>query len=258
MKKKIYYNNLEDELCYENVKHVVIDENYKYLKKNWLYKFFSAIYYRLIIFPIAFVYSKLICKVKIVNKKCLKKFKHKPLFIFANHTHNILDAFNPSMVFKSQKPYILVNSANLNIPILKGSTKMLGAVPVPDTLSATKNFMEYMEILINKKRKIIIYPEAHVWQYYTKIRPFKSTSFKYPVKFNTPVFCITTTYQKTKNPHKCKIVLYIDGPFEINHDLSKKEQQEDLRNRVYNQMCERAKNSNYEKFEYIQRSNTND
>ena len=117
-----------------------------------------------------------------------------------------------------------------------------------------KNFLETIAQRIEKKSSITIYPEAHIWPYYTKIRPFKSVSFKYPVKYDAPAFCITNTYQSYgKKKRKIKIISYIDGPFWINKTLTPKEQQEDLRNRVYQAMVERSQNSNIEYIEYRKR-----
>ena len=106
---------------------------------------------------------------------------------------------------------------------------------------------------IEKGYSITIYPEAHIWPYYTGIRNFKSVSFKYPVQLNVPSFCMTNTYQSYgKNKKRVKIVTYIDGPFFPDENLkTMKEKQEDLRNRIYQQMCERSKNSNVEVIKYI-------
>lgn len=80
-------------------------------------------------------------------------------------------------------------------------------------------------------------------------------SFKYPVEQNVPVFSLTNTYVKDENKKdKVKIVSYIDGPFFVNKDLTKKEQQRDLRNRVYECMVERSKNSNIEYIKYVKKS----
>ncbi len=127
---------------------------------------------------------------------------------------------------------------------------MLGAIPTPDTKNATKNFLNQVEKRIKNKASVTIYPEAHIWPYYTKIRNFKVVSFKYPVELNTDVFCLTNTYHKKKNG-RIQIISYIDGPFTINNNLTKKEAQQDFRDRVYKQMVERSKNSDYEKILYI-------
>ena len=64
---------------------------------------------------------------------------------------------------------------------------------------------------------------------------------------------MTNTYQKRKNG-KVKIVTYIDGPFFWDNSLSKKDQKADLRNKVYNTMVERSKNSNFEYIKYVKKT----
>ena len=65
---------------------------------------------------------------------------------------------------------------------------------------------------------------------------------------------MTNTYQKYgKNNDKIKIVTYIDGPFFPNRDLAPKQMQEDLRNRVFECMTNRSKNSNIEYIKYIKK-----
>ena len=63
------------------------------------------------------------------------------------------------------------------------------------------------------------------------------------------------TYQKCgKNGDKVQMISYIDGPFFADERCgSIKEQKEDLRNRVYEKMLERSKNSNIEVIEYIKK-----
>ena len=134
---------------------------------------------------------------------------------------------------------------------------MLGAIPIPGNKEATKSFLDIIEKRIKQGYSITIYPEAHIWPYYTGIRNFKSVSFKYPIKLNTPVFCMTNTYQKYgRKKNKVQIVTYIDGPFFAEKEgLSMKEQQENLRNRIYENMVERSKNSNIEVIKYIKDEN---
>ena len=64
--------------------------------------------------------------------------------------------------------------------------------------------------------------------------------------------------KKVKNRKKPKIVIYVDGPFYPDRSLSEKEQQETLRNEIYNCMLERSKNSNFEYVKYVQKEITND
>ena len=255
-KQTYYYSSLDDEVSLETLEEIKIDENYKYIPTNPFVKFFSFIYYRFIIFPIAFLYCKFFKRIKYENKKILKKAKKTGYFIYGNHTHSISDAFSPSIITPTKKPYIIVNSKNLNLPIIKKSTKHLGALPLPNSITATKNFMKALEEKILAKHPIIIYPEAKIWPCFTGLTNFKIASFKYPVKFNVPCFTYTTTYQKTKK-NKCKMVIYVDGPFYPDTSLSIKEKEQDLYKKVYSKMKERTSLSNFETHNYIYRENTN-
>ena len=120
-----------------------------------------------------------------------------------------------------------------------------------------KNFINAIETHLNRKHPITIYPEAHIWPYYTKIRPFRDVSFRYPIQYKKPTFCMTNTYQSC-GKDKVRVVTYIDGPFFPNEKLSIQEQKKDLRNQVYNCMVERSKNSNIEVIEYRKKEENND
>ena len=72
-----------------------------------------------------------------------------------------------------------------------------------------------------------------------------------------PVYCFVNTYQSYgKNNDKVKLVTYIDGPFYADKNLSPKEAQEQLRNKVYETMCKRSENSNIEVIKYIKRDSS--
>ena len=100
--------------------------------------------------------------------------------------------------------------------------------------------------LLEQKHCVSIYPEAHLWPYYTGIRQFPETSFKFPVNENKPSFTITTTYQKRKHRKKPRVTLFVDGPFWPDKTLSKKERAKKLHDEIYNTMVERSKNSTYD------------
>lgn len=71
----------------------------------------------------------------------------------------------------------------------------MGALPIADTLHGIKELNRAMEHRLKDGNPIVIYPEAHVWEYYTGIRPFPVTSFKFAAKFGVPVFAMTVTYK---------------------------------------------------------------
>lgn len=251
----IYYDDeLNDEIIDFKITPIKIDENYTYIHKNPFYKFCSFFTYRILATPFAGLYFKLFKHTKYENKKILKQFKKGGYFIYANHTNQFSDGFSPTLICFPQKPYLITNADNVSIPFWGKFTRMWGALPLPDTINATKNFNKAIEHVLSKNSPVLIYPEAHLWPYYTKIRPFDNKSFRYPVNLNKPVFTFTTTYHKRKHSKKPKIIIYVDGPFYPDNSLDKKSTMQKLRDEVYQKMCERAKLSDYEYVTYIKRS----
>ena len=252
-KKIIYYEDeLNDEFSEAKITPRRIDENYKYFHKNPFWNFCSYLCQNFISMPIKYLYSKIKFRIKFIGKDKLKKYKKEGYFIYANHTQPFADTFIPSLANFPKRNFLIVNPENVSMKGMQTLVEMLGAIPIPGNKEAMKNFLLYINYRINKNNSITIYPEAHIWPYYTKIRPFKSVSFKYPVRLDKPSFCITNTYQK-RGKNKIKITSYIDGPFFKNTDLSPKDAQEDLRNRIYDKMVERSKNNNIEVIIYMKK-----
>ena len=248
-KRVIYYTDeLNDEFSGTSIEARKIDESYKY-SKNPIWDFCSFVVQNVLSMPIKIIYAKLKFNVKYIGKEKLKQCKNQGYFIYANHTQNFLDTFLPSLAVYTKRNFLIVNPENISLKGTGWLVEMLGAIPLPGTKNATKNFLKQMEKRIQKNSSITIYPEAHIWPYYTKIRNFRGTSFKYPIKLGVPCYSITNTYKLQKN--KIQIVSYIDGPFFPPKGLPEKEASENLRNQVYNCMVERSKNSNVKVIEYV-------
>ena len=253
MEKVIYYEDeLNDEFAGDSIKAIRIDGKYKYLRLGFFKKLTHIFWYRVVATPLAYLYLKIKFRHKIVNKSILKKVK-KGFFMYGNHTHNIADALIPSMISIPKDAYVIVHPNNVSIPYLGKITPSLGAVPLPDNMEATKNFMACLKYRAEKGNAICIYPEAHIWPYYTKIRPFKDFSFRYPIDYEKPVISFTNVYRKRKFSKNPRILTYLDGPFYPNLKISKKEAREELRNKVYESMVERSKLNNVEIIKYIKR-----
>nr|MCR5154277.1 hypothetical protein [Lachnospiraceae bacterium] len=250
-KKIIYYKDeLNDEFSEAVINAKTIDEDYDYvggfgrsLGRFFLYKCFAR--------PFAFIYLKLAFGHKIVGKRKLKAVKKGGYFIYANHTNPVPDAFIPSMVAFPKSVAVIVHPANVSMPVLGKITPCLGALPLPDTIGAAKNFSKAISHFYKKNFAIMIYPEAHIWPYYTKIRPFNEKSFGYPVSENAPVFCFTNTYQKRRFFKNPRMVTYINGPFYPKEEGTLRDKKLTLRNDVYNAMCAETVHNEVEKITYI-------
>jgi len=255
-RKTIYYRDeLNDEFSGVSRNTKVIDDKYKYLPKCWLWKACRFVVYRLVMTPFAHIYMKLKFGHKVIGKKSIKESRGKGIYVYGNHTLMAGDAFIPNIVCMPRDVYMLVHPDNISLPILGECVKMCGALPLPSTAGATRGFMSAIDTVISKGKVVQVYPEAHIWPYDTKTRPFKSVAFKYPVKSGAPVYAITNTYHKKKIGKTPKVITYVDGPFFADMTLPLKERQETLRDKVYEIMCSRAKTSTYEAIEYVKEEN---
>ena len=254
-KNVIYFNDeLNDEFSKAKIIPRKIDGRFKY-NKSAFWEFWSFLIQNVLSMPIKILYLKIKFNHKYIGTEKFKKYRKEGFFIYSNHTQAFSDTFTPSVAVYPKRNFLIVNPANISLKGTGWLVELLGAIPIPEGIEAYKNFLNRIKNRIEKGYSISIYPEAHIWPYYTKIRPFKDVSFKYPVQLNTPVFCITNTYQEEKNlknklNKKITMVSYIDGPFFPDNSLNKKEAQEKLRDEVYKKMCERSKNNNVEKIIY--------
>lgn len=246
MEKVIYYQDeLNDEFSEAVIEPIPIDENYRYLRDGFGGKFLHVFWFHIIAVPLATIYMKLWFGHKVVNGKKLKNYyrtqkkegKNPGFFLYGNHTHFMADALIPALISRPDDAHVIVHPNNVSMPFLGKINPYLGALPLPDTPQACKNFMKAIDKRVGEGRVIAIYPEAHIWPFYTDIRPFKELSFRYPVKYKMPVYCFTNTYQKRKWRKTPRIVTYVDGPF---YPVEGEEPKMSLRNQVYGQMKERS------------------
>ncbi len=250
--KVIYFQNeLEDEFSTAKISPRKIDADYDYLGGIFrkIGRFFL---YYLIAKPVAFLFMKIKYGHKIVNKQAMKKVSKTGFFLYGNHTNPIADALVPTLIAHPVGVHVIVHANNVSMPILGKLTPALGALPLPDDKAAAKNFNSAIETLIEKKNCIAIYPEAHIWPYYTGIRNYNDNSLRYPVKCGVPVFSFTNTYQKRRGKTP-RIVTYINGPFYPNESLAVRERRKDLHRQVIWSMKDNSKKNTVEMIKYVKK-----
>lgn len=244
--KTYRYHSFSDDFAETKNQDYKLPKDYKWLHNNPFYRLAAILFYPFVII-FALIYSKLILRIKIKNKSILKG--HKSYFIYSNHTLELGDVLNPFLI-NYHRPKILCSPANLGIPVIGKLLPLAGALPIPNGVHALIKFNSAVKHHA-KTHPIVIYPEAHLWPYYTKIRPFPKSAFSYPTETNSPVFTATTVYKKPKKPlWKPIIEIYLDGPFLPDSEKSKKQNAAYLHDQVSENMQSRAKNSNYEYIKY--------
>lgn len=248
-----YYRSFADDFIEAKDQGYPIPEGYKWVRSSLGARIASAVVY-----GAAAVFSSVYCRLclhmHIENARVLRQAKESGAFIFANHTQPLGDVFIPALAALPKRVYVVVSSANLSIPVIGKLLPYLGALPLPGNLQGMRAFGAAMEQRLAEKKYIVIYPEAHVWEYYTGIRPFPDTAFRYPTKFDKPAYAVTVTYQKRRFGKKPKMTVYVDGPFYPDKTLNSRDAARALHDTVYAAMQARSRASDcayirYEKTE---------
>ncbi len=248
--KTIWYSDpLNDDFAGTNIDTRAIPADYRFVDDRPLYRLAAAIVYEGIVRPLVTAFIRLRYRQRFVGREKLRS-REGGAFIFANHTMTAGDAFIPNMLDFRRKNYIVAGPDAVSIKGIGLLVKMLGAIPLASTTSGMAAFMAAIERRFREGATVTIYPEAHIWPYYTGIRPFRPTSFRYPARLGAPVYALTNVFHKKRFSRIPRVVSYVDGPFFPDPELPERQAAQDLRDRVLAQMLERAKLSDYEYIKY--------
>lgn len=241
--KYYYFDEQNDDFANNGIDTKPTPKDFQYLPKNIFYRIFKPIaYYFFLIF---FAIAVKAMGVSFVNKKVLKdrKDKSKGYFIYGNHTSWIPDTVSAAMAAFPKQCYTIANPDAISIPCAGTLVQMFGAMPTPSSIQNYKDLNKALVKLYDKGMPISIFPEAHIWPHYNKIRNFPSVSFAFPVSLDAPSFTKTMVYRQKPNG-KIKPVIIFDGPFYPDKSLNPRAAKEELRNRIYETMVRRVEENN--------------
>ena len=256
-----YYASEEDDPIktdeQEKKVEVGLPEGYEFIPKNPFVKLYSAMLFR--IFKLfGQYYERGYWQAKFYGREKLKKARGKGYVIYANHTNPFHDVFGPALA-ADRRIFTIISPVNLKIPGIGKVLPYIGGLPLGKTKEEKQAFNDAVDERLRQKKVLVIYPEAHVWPYATKIRKFPAgdRSFKYAVRNNLPIFTMTTTYHKRKDKKRGdlpRMDVYVDGPFWPDAKLSEEENRAKLAKEAYDSMVKYSKKSSYEYFQYRPKS----
>lgn len=251
MKTFYYTDELNDDFAGTDIDTKKITGEYRYLTKNPVRKAFAWFLYHIIVTPLVFLYNKIGHGERIVGREKLKPYKKTGFFLYGNHTRAAGDGYEPSLLAFPRKAYVIAGPDAVSIPGVRRLVQDLGVIPLPSDTASARNFHAALTELAQKGFPIAIYPEAHIWPYYTKIRPFPDGSFRYPAEFQKPLFTFTTTYQKRGFLPLQRATVYVDGPFFPDPSKNARENRAMLRAQAYETMVKRSEESTFARCRYV-------
>ena len=194
---RYYQDELHDGFANTNIVQEKINADYPYWRKNPFFLLFSFLLLYLVAIPVLNLLNFFWFRIRVLGRKRLRGIRG-GFVLYGNHTAHY-DSFIPqALLMPWRRTYIIANPDAVSIPFIKHLTKALGAWPLPNTVKGSMRFLDAISLALKKKRVIAVYPEAHIWPFYTGIRPFPPTSFQYASRNNVPAVPIVTTYRRPK------------------------------------------------------------
>lgn len=247
-KKTIYYTDPSHDFVGDG-ESTPLCRGYRYINDSPWARFGSTVLYRGIATPIAFLHNKLFLCERIVGREILPR--EGGYFLFLNHTETVGDAFTPSLAAFPRRVYVVVHPDNLSWGAVAELTPALGALPLPSDRCAAREFGAAIRRRLSEGGVIAVYPEAHVWPKCSFIRPFEDGAFDLARMFGAPVYTATRVYRKSALGYRT--VVYIDGPFEFDSSLGRREGRDRLCREVRDTMEKRSASGDVEVYRYERR-----
>lgn len=256
MRKKaervVYYRDaLRDDFAGTNIDTCRVGADFPFAH-GWLWNAVGTALYYVVAAPLVFLISWLYLGLKFENRRALRGLRRSGYFLYGNHTRN-LDAFLPAVAAFPKRAYIITGPDAVSLPLLRNVVMMLGAIPIPTEFSAMRKFLTAVTERFRQRHCVAVFPEAHVWPFYTGIRPFPDTSFGYPAKENAPSIVMVTTYRRRRGlfrfAKKPGMTVTFSDPIYPDPALPPRQAQKELRDRAHAFML--AVSSGRENVEYI-------
>ena len=261
-KKTIYYSDpVNDDFAATSLKPKPLPPDYPFAVTNPLWRIAEFILYRVIALPIIWLIARVGYGLRIRNRRALRKLRGKGFYLYGNHTQGMMDAYTPALICFPKYAHVAVGPQAVSSPALGLPVRLLGGIPVPDSVKGLRAFMKALSLRVGQKRVVTVYPEAHIWPWYTGIRPFSDACFTYPVRDGAPVAAFVTTYRKRRvfKDLPPRLTVTLSEPFYPNPELDPARARRQLRDAVYGFMCrEAARPDNYAYYEYVRRDGEED
>ena len=254
-KRVIYYRDaLNEDYAGTNIETQTVHADFPFIPDSLFFRVVGWIVYYLIAIPLVHLYCFVFAGYRIRNKKAVRSLRKSGFFLYANHTH-FTDAFLAPIIAFPKRAFVLVSPDTVSIKGIRTLVQMLGAIPIPQEHKAIPLFCSAVETRAMEGRCISIFPEAHMWNYCTFVRPFHAGSFRYPINYGKPTVAVAVTYQRRRFPliRQPKRTVFVSDPIYPDKTLSPKAAQRKLAEEVERFIREKSEQySDYKYYDYRQ------
>lgn len=176
------------------VKGRLIGATYRYRHSNVLWRLFSGFLY----YVVAPIPAWLVARyygLRIHNRRAIRESGG--CYLYGNHTHWV-DAILPYILAFPRRMRVVTGPTAVSVPVVRHLVALMGGVPLNTTVAGKTEFRAALTEAVRRGEAVAIFPEAHEWPYYNRIREFSPASFTYPVHDGSPVVGYVLTYRSRR------------------------------------------------------------
>lgn len=193
-----------------NKKTNIINFNFPFVFLSNLLKLFAI--------PLLMIINRAFHGLKIDGMKKLRKLKGKGAITVANHVHTLDSTFLSLGMFPRKMQFSSIKS-NFEIPVIRWIVRLLGGFPIPENMAGMLKFAKDIGRALDKGQLIHFYPEAALWPYHEKLRPFKNGAFRFAVQFNAPILPCVIVFKERKFRKPAAKLIILDAIFPLQKNI---------------------------------------
>lgn len=247
-----YTDELNDDFGEIGLSRPDLPSNYQYVHHNIFRSFFGRLLYFVVAKPILAIYC-FFHGIRVQGKENLKGLKKTGAYIYANHVSHT-DPFKFQVIASNTRRVNIIGFTDvLTIPVVRTLLRMSGYLPVPNKgdLNNLRRLNDAVGYYVNKKHQfLVVYPEMHIWPYYTKIRHFDPTTLLYPATHPAPIVPAVTVWKKRGGNKKPKQIVKFGKPIYPDATIDPNQNKDILFAQLYQAMDELSRSE--EQYSYIQ------
>ncbi|MGN0033085.1 MAG: lysophospholipid acyltransferase family protein [Candidatus Limimorpha sp.] len=244
--KEYRYHTLTDDVVQSKHQDYQMPDDYVYIRTAWRHRLAGNVIYRLFQ-AVGWVYLRCHLHTRFYGTERLKAFREQGFFLYGNHTQPFGDVVQVMLLCGHHRACGVFSPANFGIPVIGKLLPLIGALPN----HRPKALTEAITTHIQQGHVVAIYPEGHVWPFYTQLRPFPDTAFHFPVSLHAPSFTMTAVYRPYARGKCVQQEVYIDGPFYPPEEMTPRQQRAELCKQVRSVMEQRLQNSSQTIVKYV-------
>lgn len=246
------FNTHIDDINFDGM--IPIDENYDYTEKKFGTRLLRLFQRTFIVKPYADYHKKYTLMGTVEGKE---NAISGAAIVTCNHV-NKFDCFLIMRSFKKKHIHFTAAPFNNQKGFFGQMMRVGGLMPIPDKISAMKNFNSAFDEFVRRGDYIVFYPEQAMWWNYKKPRPLKNGAFHYAVKYNLPIQPMFITFIESGKTDDegliCpKFVLNVLSPIYPKKEYTKQENIEYLKNENFRLWKETYENFYKKELKYDER-----